>query len=118
MPFCVRMTSRRLTGLLACAAALVLPASAAAAPTGVNVSRLSNNGDPYVHAPGNLPLEPSDAARTWTDLEQTGAKSVRTFANWHTLRGATRLIELEKFRQFAVKARSRGMGVLITLTGG
>ena len=111
-------TSRRLLGALACASALLLPAAAAdAAPTGVNVSFLSNNGDPYVHAPGNLPGEPSDTARTWQDLEQSGAKLVRSFANWTTLAGPARLIELGKFRQFTDKANARGIKVLLTLTG-
>jgi hypothetical protein len=106
-----------LAGLLACAAAVALPASAQAAPTGVNVSFLNNNGDPYVHAAGNLPGEPSDVARTWTDLEQSGVKSVRSFAQWSTLRGPTGVMELAKFRQFAQKAQARGMRVLLTVTG-
>jgi len=108
---------RRLLGALACAGALLVPAAAEAAPTGVNVSRLSNNGDPYVHAPGNLPGEQSDAARTWQDLTDSGAKLVRSFANWTTLAGPARSIELNKFRQFADKANARGLKVLLTLTG-
>src|SRR5688500_18039424 len=110
--------SRNLVGLLACAAAVALPASAQAAPTGVNVSFLNNHGDPYVRAAGNLPGEPSDTAQTWADLEQSGVKTVRSFVNWSTVRGGTRMIELEKFRQFADKAGARGMKVLLTVTGG
>jgi hypothetical protein len=109
---------RRLLAALVSATAILLPAAVAeAAPTGVNVSRLNNNGDPYVHQAGNLPGDPSDTARTWQDLEQSGAKLVRTFANWTSLAGATRDIEIGKFRQFADKAGARGMRVLITLTG-
>jgi hypothetical protein len=70
--------ARRLVAALACAAAVLVPAGAAqAAVPGINVSHLSNNGDPYVAAPGNLPGDPSDTARTWADLEQSGAKTVR-----------------------------------------
>ncbi|MGH2969936.1 MAG: Ig-like domain-containing protein [Solirubrobacteraceae bacterium] len=108
---------RRLLGALACATALLAPAAAEAAPTGVNVSHLSNNGDPYVAAPGNLPGDASDTARTWQDLTESGAKLVRSFAHWTTLRGPTRQIELDKFRQFTDKANARGMKVLLTLTG-
>ncbi len=109
---------RPLLAALACATAVLVPAVAAhAAVPGVNVSHLSNNGDPYVHAPGNLPGDASDAGRTWQDLEQSGAKTVRSFAHWTTLRGATRQIELAKFRQFADKANARGMRALLTLTG-
>jgi hypothetical protein len=111
------MTPRRLLPALALAAALLAPAAAQAAPTGVNVSHLSNNGDPYVALPGNLRGDPQDYARTWTDLEQSGAKTVRSFAHWSTLRGPTRIIELDKFRKFAEKANARGMRVLLTLTG-
>jgi hypothetical protein len=110
--------SRRLLGALTCATALLAPAAVAqAAPTGVNVSYLSNNGDPYVVHPGNLPHDPSDAARTWLDLEQSGARTVRSFAHWTGLRGGMRPIELNKFRQFTDKANARGMRVLLTLTG-
>jgi hypothetical protein len=109
---------RRLLAAITCATAILLPAAVAeAAPTGVNVSRLSNNGDPYVHAAGNLPGDASDAARTWQDLEESGAKLVRSFAQWSTLRGPMREIEMAKFRQFADKANARGMKVLLTLTG-
>src|SRR5215210_5297456 len=102
--------ARRLLAALACAIAVLVPAGAAhAAAPGVNVSHLNNNGDPYVAAAGNMPGDASDTARTWADLEQSGAKTVRSFANWTTLRGATRAIELAKFRQFADKANARGM---------
>jgi hypothetical protein len=42
---------------------------------------------------------------------------VRSFAQWSTLRGATRTIEMDKFRQFADKANAHGMKALIDLTG-
>jgi hypothetical protein len=110
--------SRRLLAALALASSCLVPAATAgAAPTGVNVSHLSNNGDPYVVHPGNLPGDPQDHGRTWADLEQSGARTVRSFAQWTTLRGATRTIEMNKFRQFAEKANARGMKVLLTLTG-
>src|SRR5829696_2042815 len=109
--------SRRLLGALAAAAALLAPAAAQAAPTGVNVSHLSNNGDPYVALPGNLPGDPQDYGKTWLDLEQSGAKTVRSFAQWNTLRGSSRTIEMNKFRQFVDKANARGMKVVLTLTG-
>src|SRR4051794_35876015 len=109
---------RRLLGALALATALLAPGVAAqAAVPGVNVSQLSNNGDPYVALPGNLPGEPSDAGRTWQDLQDSGARTVRSFAQWSALRGPTRAIEMNKFRQFADKANARGMRVLLTLTG-
>ncbi len=109
----------RLLGSLAFALALLVPAATAqAAPTGVNVSHVNNNGDPYVTQPGNLPGEPSDTQETWTDLDESGATLVRTFANWHTLTGPTRVVEMNKYFQFVVKARARGMTVLIALGGG
>jgi hypothetical protein len=113
------MTSfRRLLGALVCAIAILAPAAAAqAAPTGVNVSYLSNNGDPYVSAPGNLPGDPSDTARTWQDLQDSGAKTVRSFATWSQLRGATRALEMGKYIQFVSKANARGMKVILTVTG-
>ena len=75
------------------ATAILTPAAAAqAASPGVNVSFLSNNGDPYVSAPGNLPGDPSDAARAWQDLQDSGAKTVRSFATWSQLRGGTRAL--------------------------
>jgi hypothetical protein len=112
------MTNRRLLGALACAAALLLvPAAAQAAPIGVNVSHLNNNGDPYVAGAGNLPTDFSDTARTWQDLQDSHATLVRSFAQWSTLRGATRDLEINKFQQFADKAGQRGMKVLLTLTG-
>src|SRR5829696_2838078 len=109
--------SRRLLGALAAAAALLAPAAAQAAPTGVNVSHLSNNGDPYVALPGNLPGDPQDYGKTWLDLEQSGAKTVRSFAQWNTLRGPSRTMEMNKFRQFVDKANARGMKALLTVTG-
>jgi hypothetical protein len=110
--------SRRLLGALACATALLAPAAAAeAAPTGVNVSYLNNNGDPYVAAAGNLPGEPSDTARTWQDLSDSGATSVRSFATWTQLRGATRALEMAKYVQFVTKANARGMKAILTVTG-
>jgi len=108
---------RRLLPALVLATAALAPAAAQAAPTGVNVSYLSNNGDPYVVHPGNLPGDPSDTARTWADLEQSGARLVRSFAHWTALRGPTRQIEMDKFRSFTAKANARGMKVLLTVTG-
>src|SRR5829696_4943155 len=116
MPLLYAMNaSRRLLGALALATALLVPAAAHAAPTGVNVSHLDDDGDPYVKAAGNI--GPGDTVQTWSDLEQSGAKTVRSFAQWSTLRGATRGIEMAKFRGFADKANARGMRVLLTLTG-
>src|SRR5215211_6423824 len=106
---------RRLLGALALATALLVPAAAHAAPTGVNVSHLDDDGDPYVKAAGNI--GPGDTVQTWSDLEQSGAKTVRSFAQWSTLRGATRTIEMNKFRGFVDKANARGMKVLLTVTG-
>ena len=68
---------RRLLGALALATALLAPAAAQAAPTGVNVSHLADDGDPYVKAAGNIGA--GDTAQTWSDLEQSGAKLVRSF---------------------------------------
>src|SRR5215210_6432515 len=109
------MNARRLLPALALAAALLVPAAAQAAPTGVNVSHLDDDGDPYNKAAGNIGA--GDTAQTWSDLEQSGAKTVRSFAQWTTLRGPMRTIEMNKFRGFADKANARGMKVLLTLTG-
>src|SRR5687768_5477823 len=108
---------RRLLPALVLATAALVPAAAQAAPPGVNVSYLSNNGDPYVVHPGNLPGDPRDVARTWADLEQSGATLVRSFAHWSALRGPMRPIEMDKFRNFTAKANARGMKVLLTVTG-
>ena len=64
-----------------------------------------------------MPGDPSDTAQTWADLEQSGAKLVRTFANWHTLAGNARALELRKYSQFVDKAEARGMRVLIAVGG-
>src|SRR5215212_5186742 len=93
------------------------PPAAPPAPPGLNVSHLSNNGDPYVALPGNLPGDPQDYGKTWLDLEQSGAKTVRSFAQWNTLRGPSRTMEMNKFRQFVDKANARGMKALLTVTG-
>jgi hypothetical protein len=104
--------SRRVAGLLACLAALALPASAQAAPTGVNVSFISDEGDPFVKTPGG-----TDSLQAWQDLQDSGAKTVRTFVQWTRVRGVTKELELTKFQLFAQKARARGMTVLLTVTG-
>src|SRR5215210_1509381 len=97
MPLLYAMNaSRRLLGALVLAAALLAPAAAHAAPTGVNVSHLDDDGDPYNRAAGNVGA--GDTAQTWADLEQSGAKTVRSFAQWNTLRGPMRVIEMNKFR--------------------
>ena len=94
--------SRRLLCALACAAALLTPAAAEAATPGVNVTVISADGDPR---------------GGWQHLTDSGARTVRSFANWHTLRGGARELEMGKFRQFADKAKARGMRVLLTVTG-
>ena len=96
---------------------LVPAAVAQAAPTGVNVSHLSNNGDPYVAPPGNLPGDPSDAGRTWQDLEESGAKLVRTFANWTRCPAPRATIEMRQVPPVHRQGGARGMRVLLTLTG-
>ena len=108
--------SRRLLGALALATALLAPAAAQAAPTGVNVSHLDDDGDPYVKLAGNI--GPGDTAQTWSDLEQSGAKLVRSFVSWDTLTGGTRALQMSKYQGFADKANARGMRVLLTVTGG
>ena len=62
----------RLLAALILASALLVPAVAQAAPTGVNVSHVDDDGDPYVKAAGNVAA--GDTAQTWSDLEQSGAK--------------------------------------------
>src|SRR5215210_2026736 len=103
------MNARRLLPALALTAALLAPAAAQAAPTGVNVSHLDDDGDPYVNAAGT--------AQTWADLEQSGAKLVRSFVSWDTLTGGARDLQISKYRGFADKANARGMRVLLTVTG-
>src|SRR5829696_8018849 len=106
---------RRLLGALVLATALLVPAAAQAAPTGVNVSHLDDDGDPYVKAAGNIGA--GDTAQTWSDLEQSGAKLVRSFVSWDTLTGGARDLQISKYRGFADKANARGMRVLLTVTG-
>ena len=89
------MNARRLLPALALAAALLAPAAAQAAPTGVNVSHLDDDGDPYVKLPGNI--GDGDTAQTWADLEQSGAKLVRSFVSWNTLTGGTRDLQIAKY---------------------
>jgi hypothetical protein len=109
------MNARRLLPALALTAALLVPAAAQAAPTGVNVSHLDDDGDPYVKAAGNIGA--GDTAQTWSDLEQSGAKLVRSFVSWDTLTGGARDLQISKYRGFADKANARGMRVLLTVTG-
>jgi len=106
---------RRLLGALVLATALLVPAAAQAAPMGVNVSHLDDDGDPYVKAAGNI--GPGDTAQTWSDLEQSGAKLVRSFVSWDTLTGGARDLQISKYRGFADKAAARGMRVLLTVSG-
>jgi hypothetical protein len=109
---------RRLLAALAVAGALLAPAAAAqAAVPGVNLSELNNHGDPFIHHPGNLPGDPSDTAEAWRDLEQSGAKQVRTFVQWQNLRGGTRDFELARMGMFVDKARARGLRILLVVTG-
>jgi hypothetical protein len=108
--------SRRLLAALVLASALLVPAAAQAAPTGVNVSHVDDDGDPYVKQPGNIGA--GDTAQTWSDLEQSGAKLVRTFVSWDTLTGGTRNLQIDKYRGLADKAAARGMRTLLTVTGG
>src|SRR5215218_721753 len=110
------MNARRLLPALALTAALLVPAAAQAAPTGVNVSHLDDDGDPYVKAAGNIGA--GDTAQTWSDLEQSGAKLVRSFVSWDTLTGGARDLQISKYRGFADKAAARGMRVLLTVSGG
>jgi hypothetical protein len=109
------MTPRRLLPALALAASLLMPAAAQAAPTGVNVSHLDDDGDPYVKVAGNI--GDGDTAQTWSDLQASGAKLVRSFVSWNTLTGGTRDLQMAKYRGFADKAAARGMRVLLTVTG-
>ena len=108
----------RLLGALACAAAFTLfPAAAApAAVPGVNVSHISDNGDPYNTSPWTV-SGPGDTARTWTDLTESGAKTVRSFVSWDRIAGSTHDNELAKYVQFVDKANARGMKALLTVTG-
>jgi hypothetical protein len=108
--------SRRLLAALVLATALLVPTAAQAAPTGVNVSHVDDDGDPYVKLPGNI--GDGDTAQTWSDLEQSGAKLVRTFVSWDTLIGGGRDLQIAKFRGLADKAAARGMRTLLTVTGG
>ena len=109
------MTPRRLLPALALAGFLLMPAAAQAAPTGVNVSHLDDDGDPYVKVAGNI--GDGDTAQTWSDLQASGARLVRSFVSWNTLTGGTRDLQMAKYRGFADKAAARGMRVLLTVTG-
>ena len=101
--------SRRLLAALTLATALLVPAAAQAAPTGVNVSHVDDDGDPYIKLAGNIGA--GDTAQTWSDLEQSGAKLVRTFVSWDSLVGGSRDLQMSKYRGLADKAAARGMRV-------
>jgi hypothetical protein len=109
------MSSRRLLGALACATALFLipTAAAQAAPTGVNVSELSNEGDVFVNDPNNA----ADVAQAWRDVQDSGSKQVRTFVQWNNLQGSTLDFELDRMTKFVGKARARGLQVVLVVTG-
>jgi hypothetical protein len=97
-------TLRRLLPV-ACALALgLLPASASAATPGVNVSNIDAAGDPYAKNPGD--------AGGWNDVVASHARSVRAFVPWQM-----NSLELNKYAQFAAKARQRGMAVDLVVTG-
>ena len=103
VPFlCPMPFSRRLVCALACATAFIAPTAAHGATPGVNVSYLSAEGVPH---------------GGWQLAADSGAKSIRSFANWHTLRGGSRELEMDKFRRFSDGAKARGMRVLLALTG-
>ena len=95
-------TPRRLLPALILAAALLAPATAAnAAVPGINVTTLSAAGDPH---------------EGWQRVSDSGAKTVRTFADIGALK-VTHEFEITKFKAFADKAQARGLRVLITITG-
>jgi hypothetical protein len=95
-------TPRRLIGALVVAVALLVPAATAnAAVPGINVTALSGDGDPR---------------GGWQQVTDSGAKTIRSFADVGALR-SKRDLEMAKFRQFADKARARGLRVLLTVTG-
>jgi hypothetical protein len=93
---------RRLLSALALTTALLGPAATAQAATpGINVTALSADGDPH---------------GGWQHVTDSNAKTIRSFAHVDSLR-ATREFEMNKFRQFADKAKARGLRVLLTVTG-
>jgi opacity protein-like surface antigen len=104
--------SRRLLAALTLATALLVPAVAQAAPTGVNGLPCRRRRGPVQQAAGNV--GPGDTAQTWSDLEQSGAKLVRTFVNWDTLVGASRDCRCEVPRRSPTRPKARGLRVLLT----
>ena len=94
---------RRLLGALACAAALLATAGTAqAAVPGVNVTDIGYDGVPR---------------GGWQNVTDAGAKQIRGFVNWQNVRGASRDIEMQRYRLFADQAQARGIRVLLTVTG-
>src|SRR5215208_5412412 len=112
----MNVSRRLLAALVLLATALLVPAATQAAPTGVNVSHVDDDGDPYVKQAGNIGA--GDTAQTWSDLEQSGAKLLRTFVSWDTVTGGTRDLQIAKYRGLADKGAARGMRTLLTVTGG
>ena len=90
-------------GALALAAALLIPASAQAAVPGVNVTSVSHAGEP---------------AGGWQNVTDSGAKTIRSFVDWHTFRGSSRDFNAQRWTNFTAAARARGLRVLLTVTGG
>jgi hypothetical protein len=89
----------------------VFPAAASAAAPGVNVSRIDAQGDPYVNSPGS-PGSAGDTARTWQDIVDSGAKSIRTFVQWQQTPE-----QLDEYAAFAAKARAHGLAIDLVVTG-
>src|SRR5687768_17334006 len=83
----------RMLGALALASALLVPASAQAAVPGVNVTSISHAGEP---------------SGGWQNVADSGAKTIRSFVEWHTFRGGTRDFNVQRYTNFTNAARARG----------
>ena len=94
--------SRRLLGALALVLALLCPAAAHGAVPGVNVTSVSHAGEP---------------GGGWQNITDSGASTIRSFVEWHTFRGSTRDFNVQRYTNFTDAARSRGLRVLLTVTG-
>ena len=94
---------RRLLAALALATALLVPAAAAqAAPPGVNVSAPQQQRRPVRQAPATRRGGTADVA----DLEQSGAKTIRSFVQLELLTGGTR--DVRDHQVHAVRRQGAG----------
>ncbi|MEA2283533.1 MAG: polysaccharide biosynthesis protein PslG [Solirubrobacteraceae bacterium] len=105
--------TRRFLLPIACALALAAPATASAATPGLNISQIDNQGNPYVRDPAVYPGDATDSAAAWKDIDDSGAKTLRTFVLWNGIDDDA----VGRFGLFVQHARAHGMAVDLVVTG-